>query len=227
MKNKVLKCFSIMAMALIFTMFIPNNAKAQTVQNEGIKINFGEINFSIPDYTEDEVVVKVLADNKVNIIDKETGAILETVTCVNIPENSPKLDKIKENSLNDYGNEDTFYYGIQRDKTDALATVRLEVVVVLYRSGSFSSIQSIEGQDMFIISSSFSTLENVSTYARSVSGTFPSTNIEYYGSGVITITTEITSGSELAIGFSIKEVTNLGYSVNPWNCGFLFLKPSP
>ena len=127
MKNKVLKCFSIMAMALIFTMFIPNNAKAQTVQNEGIKINFGEINFSIPDYTEDEVVVKVLADNKVNIIDKETGAILETVTCVNIPENSPKLDKIKENSLNDYGNEDTFYYGIQRDKTDALATVRLEV----------------------------------------------------------------------------------------------------
>ena len=127
MKNKVLKCFSIMAMALIFTMFIPNNAKAQTVQNEGIKINFGEINFSIPDYTEDEVVVKVLADNKVNIIDKETGAILETVTCVNIPENSPKLDKIKENSLNDYGNEDTFYYGIQRDKTDALATVRLKV----------------------------------------------------------------------------------------------------
>lgn len=219
-KNKVLK--SIMAIAMVLTMLIPINANAQTFKTEGIEVNLGEFSYVIPDYMEDEVIVEEIAENSVNIIDKETGVILETITSTIISKDSPQLKSII--SPENIETQNTSYYTIQRDKKDNLVTVRLEVVVVLYRSGSFSSIQSIEGRKMFPISSSMATLEDDSTYVRSTSGTYPTTHIEYLGSGVITIATSITYGDELSVGFSIPEVMEFGYSVNKSSGNTVYLR---
>jgi hypothetical protein len=215
-----------MALAITVTSFIiPSNVQAQTLNNKGVDINLGDFNLSIPEYNKNEVNIQTIEngnDVSVTISDKETGAVLETITSEPLPNDSPQLSRITSESS--YAPQSTSYYSIKRDKVDALVTVRLECVVVLYQSGSFSSVNSIEGTDFYPISSSNAVLENSSAYARSATGTFPTTNVQYYGTGVITIVTTVTSGEELSIGFSIPEVIDFGYSVNTSISGTVYLR---
>lgn len=228
-KRRFISC--VLALAMSVSVCFPNNLKAQAMENEGLVVNLGEFSMVTPDYNENEVIVQTIENTadviSVNIVDKETGNVLETITSTNIPKNSPALNSIISKSDSNFkasSASDTFYYTIQRDITDPLVTVRLQTVVVLYKSGSFSEVKSIEGTSMFPISSSSATLENVSTYARSATGTLPTAHVEYLGSGVITITTTKTKDDQLSIGLSIAAVNSYGYTVTKSTTETVYLR---
>lgn len=213
-----------MAVAVLIPVFNPSTVyAAESHVHDGIEVNLGEFYFTTSDYNEDEVSIETIKNDanevSVNIVDKETGSILETITSAILSKDSEELRSIDVDS-----SRTTSYYTIQRNRTDGPVSTRLDCVVILYKSGSFSSVNSIEGTSMYITSSNSATLESVYSYGRSVSGTFPSTHIEFLGSGVITITTEITSGDELSIGFSIPEVMELGYSVSSSTTSTVYLR---
>ncbi|MBU5332401.1 hypothetical protein [Anaerocolumna aminovalerica] len=210
-RSKVLAC--IMVVVMTISTLIPISAKAQTTKNEGVEVNLGEFYMLLPDYKEDEVNVQT-EGSSVNIIDQKTGVVLETITCTSIPKDSPKLNSIIPQNETLAG--DTSYYAITRDQNNWISTVRLEVMVVLYHSGSFASVQSIEGISMYLTKAQINTQidqNSKSMYARSVSGSFPSTEIEYYGSCQVVTTTTIVSGETLNVGFSISQLLSQGLNV--------------
>lgn len=211
--NKILVC--VLSIVLSIMAVSPYGAGSQTSANKVSKINLTDFYLDLPNYSPEEVNTEALdmseTQAKVNIVDKSSGKVLESIVCDKIDSNDPKAKS--DNQLSN--SEDISFYVIQREKTDELATVRLEVVVELYKSGSSSCIQNIISSDMSVYSDCDAELEDAYTHTRSVSGSFPTTNIEYLGNAVIAIKTSKTRGENLDIGYSISEVNKFGYPVDP------------
>lgn len=198
----------IAVLTIIISMFASNSTYAASdFENSNLKINFGDFYLST-DYDENlvrtQLVTKSNNNQVINIFNNETGKIIETITCI---EENVENTLMKSASARNYS-----YYTVKRNKSDQLATVTLDVKLWIYKEGSFSQIERVESTNLRITSSGNSTLEDVESSAAPISNSFPTTGVEYSGSGVITIATEITSSDQLSVGFSIPEVMEMGYS---------------
>ena len=223
MKNIV----TIMMIFVLSISFLPTNSiNAAQVENKKINVHFDNFSFSTSVYDRDNVHITYTKKNNTTIariIENGTNKVLETMKCtpVNSSKSSNKVKALYSN-YSDY----TSYYTIQRSVYKGPVTVTMQVYVELYKQGSFSCINSICGQDMMITNGNTAYLSNVNTFARSTSGSFPCSEIEYVGNAVVTIETSISASGQLELGLSVEDMVNLGFSVSvEGSCTYYFRAP--
>lgn len=195
-------------LGLILAFFILGflSVTAHTKSTESLNVDLGDVQFVSSEYTNDENLVVPVSNTDseivVNITDKDTGKVLETMSCEKADDPYDELD-----------NDDLSYYIIRDKRTDEFSTITLEIGVILYKHGSFSCIYDVVNTDMFVTEPSSPEINQVSCYVHSVEGTFPSTHIEYIGTGVFRTDVPNELSLEDAYGMDSTELEKLGYTV--------------
>lgn len=204
------KLFVSILTSVLLCLNLTTQVSASNLPNEEIEIRINDIVLETSDYESfDTYIERIINGNSESIVlikEKNTNKILEKITEYKVPLSSSSLRK----SDVTMSSSDTFYYLLRRHRYDGPITTTLEVPLIMYSSGSFRSIQAIETPKIFASSIGVTTLEDKSAYARSQTGSFPTTSIIYGGSGVITGTTNVSIGG----GFSVDALKAANFSVS-------------
>ncbi|WP_167957543.1 hypothetical protein [Anaerosporobacter faecicola] len=187
---------------------IPTNEDISNTEDDTLDLRLDKIVVHT-DYNTDEVNVVRQATidgvTTVEIVDKNTNALIETLT--EYVEGSTQNQLLRASGVNSN-------IVVKRDQYKGPFVLSFVMHLNVYQSGSFRQINSVLSKNYYITSSSSFTLENVdaSVYASS----FPTTEVKYSGSGVLTGEVYFEAGHSTSNegGFTIGELISAGFTVS-------------
>lgn len=189
-----------MITAIILTMFGPMTTFANEkvvplvmVSEVGtVEVNLDGVILTTDYLPFDTKVIKANVD-EIQILNAQNGEIMEEIYF---------YEDIQDRNYSQFF--------VLRHKYDGPVKTTIEVVLDLWSSGSFRQINGVLSHKIFASGNGSTTLEDKSTQVSSQTGGYPTTGVNFSGSGVITQTTTIlVSGS-----FSISALESAGFSVS-------------
>ncbi|WP_151208755.1 hypothetical protein [Paenibacillus yonginensis] len=181
------------------TPLVASAATSESTASEVQKVKLYDLYVNVP-YSEDQysfVRSETSEEVRVEIIDKSTGkkvdAYGETIPSVKL--NS----KVQPQASSDgyYSNRNVY-----RDvKVDDFATVRINLNLYMYTlpGSSFMQINEINGVDIVAASTGYYDVVSPNVYAKSSTGSLPTTSVSVSGSGVIDTTYSQSGGVNIEI----------------------------
>jgi len=199
--KKIISSLFFLSFAFLVTLSFSSNANAEELEKVKLKNVFVEIPY---DQSEFEFL-KTESQNsvKVDVVDKETGKVLETYGEIV----EPTVKAFKENATM----AATSSYSVStvyRQRTDGPAVSRLSTQLNIYSSGSFRQIQGILNTWWSEATGGSWYLTREVASAVSMTGSFPTTKVQVSGSATIEVKTSHSISGE----FSISALQSAGYS---------------
>jgi hypothetical protein len=181
---------SILCLLIAFSLLImPGNGIAANGSNEkSTEIVLGDTVLETTDYNKSDICISRDLSQKnegivtVTINDKETGKILEVISEEKQSKSNLNNSVKRSSLLGGYH----YIYNIRRTCQEGPVTIFLDCTVYMHDSGFYTQIDEVLGTNMYIASSSDSTLENVISHWSVPNDVFPTAEVNFYGSGIIT-----------------------------------------
>ncbi|CCJ33650.1 MULTISPECIES: hypothetical protein [Caloramator] len=196
---------------------------ANKVSDQGVnksKLKIKDIYVTVP-YDISEVKIERMQKDgyeRVEIRDKKTGELIEAfgekvVPLINSSNSkdskSQFLSQYTVNLIQSTSGDYSIHY-VYKERKDGPAVTRLYTILTVYSYGSFRQIESVN--DTYWTAESGGTWELVNPHATTIStsGSFPTIEIETFGTATIEVRTTLSAGGE----YSISYLQSIGFSIS-------------